>query len=203
MRKQHEHPIVLEDKKQCTQCKNFKLFSEFHKYSKSPDGYKHFCKACVKKYDQEENEPNLIFPKKYREDGKIHCRNCGGYFEESEMKQSKVGMYKGLTYCIDCAPLLGHIRNIGRYGLTIDQYHQMLEDQNYSCRICGLSETTYRKRLSVDHDHNCCPTDKSCGKCVRGLLCHHCNMGLGAIKDDKVLLQKMISYLENFSDFGV
>ena len=33
MRKQHEHPIVLADKKQCTKCKNFKVFSDFHKFA--------------------------------------------------------------------------------------------------------------------------------------------------------------------------
>jgi hypothetical protein len=195
MRKQHEHPVVLIDKKQCTKCKNFKIFSDFHKYSKSPDGYKHFCKTCVKEYDQIENEPNLAFPKKYNKDGKIHCRHCGEYFEESQMKQSKVGMYKGLTYCLECAPLLSHIRKVRSYGITLEQYHQMLEDQDYSCKICGLKESTYRKRLSIDHDHKCCPGTKSCGKCIRGLLCSQCNSGLGSAKDSIEILQKMIEYL--------
>jgi hypothetical protein len=195
MRKQHEHPIVLADKKQCTQCKNFKIFSDFHKYAKSPDGYKHFCKQCVREYDQAEDDPRRIFPRKLNEKGEVHCRNCGEYFKENKMKQSKNGMYKGLSYCLDCAPLLNHIRNVRSYGITLEQYHQMLEDQNYACKICGLKESTYRKRLSIDHDHSCCPGIKSCGKCVRGLLCHHCNAGIGNAKDSVEILQTMIEYL--------
>jgi hypothetical protein len=195
MRKQHEHPIVLEDKKQCTKCKNFKIFSDFHKYAKSSDGYKHFCKQCVREYDQNEDDSRRIFPRKINENGDIHCRNCGEYFKEHEMKQSKIGKYKGLCYCLTCAPLLNHIRNVSRYGITIEQYHQILEDQNYACKICGLKEDSYRKRLSIDHDHLCCPGERSCGKCVRGLLCHKCNMALGAINDDVKILQTMIEYL--------
>lgn len=30
----------------------------------------------------------------------------------------------------------------------------------------------------VDHDHKCCSGDKSCGKCVRGILCPGCNTGM-------------------------
>jgi Pyruvate/2-oxoacid:ferredoxin oxidoreductase delta subunit len=204
MRKQHEKPVIIKDKKQCTQCKVFKLFSEFHKFGKSPDGYKHFCKECVRKYDQNENDAIRIFPRKLDSSGNIHCRNCGEYFPENEMKQSKNGMYKGLSYCTTCAPILRHTRNIERYGLTMEQYHKLLEDQNYGCKICGLKESTYRKRLSVDHDHSCCPGSRSCGKCVRGLLCHHCNAALGNSKDNVETLQKMINYLKhNFSENAV
>jgi len=30
----------------------------------------------------------------------------------------------------------------------------------------------------------------------RGLLCHHCNRGMGALKDDPKLLRKVLKYLE-------
>jgi len=70
----------------------------------------------------------------------------------------------------------------------------MLEDQAGVCAICGLINENGRM-LAVDHDHSCCPGDRSCGKCVRKLLCGDCNMGLGKFKDDVELLAKAISYL--------
>jgi hypothetical protein len=182
--------------KQCTNCKEFKETTNFHKYSKAQDKLKPWCKVCVREYDLAEDDPRRIFPKKYNEERKIHCRNCGKYFKEKEMKKVKNGMYKGLSYCLECAPLLGHIRNVRRYGITIEQYHKMLKDQDYSCKVCDLKESTFRKRLSIDHDHNCCPGETSCGKCVRGLLCHHCNSALGNAKDSIEILQKMIEYLK-------
>lgn len=182
--------------KRCTKCEVFKDTSEFHKWSKAQDGLKLHCKLCVRKYDQIENDELRKFPRKVNEHGQIHCRNCGEYFEEDSMKTKKNGIYAYLTYCNECAPLLSHIRNIRQYGITIDQYHQMLKNQNYSCKICGEKDSSYRNRLSVDHDHSCCPGIKACGQCVRGLLCHHCNAALGNAKDSIERLQKMIDYLK-------
>lgn len=47
----------------------------------------------------------------------------------------------------------------------------------------------------MDHDHACCADkNKSCGKCVRGLLCHNCNIALGHIERR---LQLARSYLNS------
>ena len=57
------------------------------------------------------------------------------------------------------------------YGISLDDYNRMLEDQLYSCAICGNSKAGVRGKYNtfcVDHDH-------STGK-VRGLLCYSCNV---------------------------
>jgi len=67
-----------------------------------------------------------------------------------------------------------------RYNMTVEDYDLMLAEQGGHCAICPNREIDNGGRmLSVDHDHQCCPTDRSCGKCVRGLLCLRCNNSLG------------------------
>ncbi len=58
---------------------------------------------------------------------------------------------------------------LARYGITIEDYSQLLGSQGGGCAICGTTPTN--KRLAVDHCHNT-------GK-IRGLLCMTCNMQLG------------------------
>ena len=68
-----------------------------------------------------------------------------------------------------------------RYNLTFDQYNQFLEKQNYRCANfdCQSLFSKEGNPPHIDHDHSCCPGRISCGKCVRGLLCAGCNVGIG------------------------
>lgn len=52
------------------------------------------------------------------------------------------------------------------------------------CLICNSDE-----KLVVDHDHK---TEK-----IRGMLCNHCNRGLGHFRDNQELLEKAKDYLKN------
>lgn len=72
------------------------------------------------------------------------------------------------------------------YGITTAQYESLLERQSGRCATCREPETARHqngtiKRLAVDHDHACCPGQKSCGKCIRGLLCQRCNVAAGIL----------------------
>lgn len=89
-----------------------------------------------------------------------------------------------------------------RYGLSPDRVAAMLADQAGLCLVCGRELFLWsevRKHADtacVDHDRRCCPRDGSCGKCVRGLLCSPCNMGLGLLGDDAGRLARAIAYLK-------
>jgi hypothetical protein len=72
-----------------------------------------------------------------------------------------------------------------RYGITEDDYHKMVKDQQCKCKICGNKP---QKPLYVDHCHET--------KRIRGLLCHQCNVALGHMNDDPQRLEKAISYLK-------
>lgn len=80
------------------------------------------------------------------------------------------------------------------YGITAAQYDAMLAAQGGGCAICTEQCSTGR-RLAVDHDHSCCPGEKTCGKCIRGLLCGACNQGIGKLRDSPRLLIAAASYL--------
>lgn len=88
-----------------------------------------------------------------------------------------------------------HRRNknyIRFYGITLDQYNEMLMSQNNSCAICKTPQVEgTKKRLCIDHCHD--------SKIVRGLLCYECNFALGKFKDDVNLLKAAIEYLEKQS----
>lgn len=79
------------------------------------------------------------------------------------------------------------------YNININQLDYILKLQNGKCRICNSIITT----PYVDHDHKCCPGIKSCGECIRGILCRDCNSGIGFLKDDIKLLSNAIDYLED------
>lgn len=77
-----------------------------------------------------------------------------------------------------------------RYGITIDDYERMLDEQGGRCAICATDVPGSRNKVwSVDHCHT---INK-----VRGLLCAHCNWGLGHFKDDPDRLRAAASYLQN------
>lgn len=68
------------------------------------------------------------------------------------------------------------------YGLTPELFHRLLAAQDYACAMC---HEPFREDepICIDHDHNCCKAEKrSCGECVRGLLCLSCNTALGIIE---------------------
>lgn len=64
------------------------------------------------------------------------------------------------------------------HGITEQQFLRLLEDQGFGCALCGERSALRGRvtRLSVDHDHDCCSGKTGCPRCVRGLLCHRCNV---------------------------
>lgn len=95
------------------------------------------------------------------------------------------------------------------FGITAERYQQMFDAQ-YGLCFCGrklISRLDESRELRqgmrgtsvmvtrVDHDHRCCPGSKTCGKCVRGLLCSDCNLLLGKARDDEKILLKAVGYL--------
>jgi hypothetical protein len=74
------------------------------------------------------------------------------------------------------------------YGITIEDYSRMFENQGGVCAICKRPGDGRWSQLCVDHDH-------VTGK-VRELLCIRCNMILGRVNDNPLLLYGLATYLK-------
>lgn len=72
-----------------------------------------------------------------------------------------------------------------KYGLTVEEYEAFMA---VGCAICGTHESQDGRAMSIDHCH-------VSGK-PRGVLCGHCNKGLGLFLDRPDLLRKAAIYLE-------
>ncbi len=70
-----------------------------------------------------------------------------------------------------------------KYGLTLEEFDEMLAAQGGRCAICGKPDPD-----NVDHDH-------VTGR-VRGILCWNCNVGVGQFEDDIERLIAATSYLD-------
>ena len=73
-----------------------------------------------------------------------------------------------------------------RFGISVEQYEELLGGSDGRCGICGRAESRDR-RISLDHDHETGD--------LRGFLCWRCNVLLGHIGDDPELLERAAAYL--------
>lgn len=73
-----------------------------------------------------------------------------------------------------------------KFGITPEQYDAIASAQGKLCAICRKACITDRK-LAVDHCHT---TNR-----IRGLLCNNCNIGLGKLRDDPIILERALAYL--------
>jgi hypothetical protein len=91
-----------------------------------------------------------------------------------------------------------------RYGSNAaEHYDEQLKKHRGCCAICSRK----MKTLHQDHDHRCCQPvrtksglirPKSCGECLRGLLCNRCNFFLGYLESDPTLYRRALRYLEKW-----
>jgi len=87
------------------------------------------------------------------------------------------------SWCRACRAVYRSESCRGRYRNTISDAALIdLKASTKQCVICGDNG-----KLVVDHDHQT-------GQ-VRGMLCNHCNRGLGHFRDDPTLLEFAAQYL--------
>lgn len=154
--------------KTCTLCQTEKFLADFHRNSYAKDGHQSRCKECARR----------IARQHYAENTEHHKKLSKAYIQERPELRKKIR----LKYM---------------YNLEWEDYLAMFHAQGGTCYICN-QECTKFPGLSVDHDHRCCPGDRSCGKCVRRLLCDACNNGLKFFRDNADRMRVAANYIEKF-----
>jgi predicted nucleic acid-binding Zn-ribbon protein len=157
----------------CCVCKFEKDLTEFRKDKGQPLGRMYGCKDCCKKKFKKWYHGNPELAKQMRD-------------SKSEYRKQYYESEKGVS--VNRASWLKT-----NYNLSLDDYQQMLNEQNGVCAICGKtaeSKSVRVKNLSVDHDH--------VTNSVRGLLCTPCNRALGMFEDNIDILKSAVNYLSKF-----
>ena len=116
------------------------------------------------------------------------CRDCGETKPRSAYYKNKTKPDGLQTWCKSCHDTRMRRNGLKRlYGITEDDYDEMYRAQRGCCWICGVHQSTLKRRLNVDHDHE--------SGDVRALLCCNCNKGIGLLGDDPKTVQQAANYL--------
>jgi len=145
--------------------------------------HKKYCPKCKKVKDLDEFSTMKVR-------GKIasHCRECNRemlneYYDTENGKKIKKQQYVRNKTTYKNSTLKR------KFGISLDEYNQILIKQGGGCAICGKTEKENKKMLAVDHCHE---TNKN-----RSLLCSSCNICIGFIEKNKLDIDAIKNYLTN------
>ena len=144
--------------KYCITCKSVKHPNEFHKPNKKQCNRR--CKDCACRIKRERHLSSS-YSEKRKEYNRLRRRRSNPGMDDHRYRNGN--------------------------GMTLEQYNQMLENQQGKCAICGGGREKQKYSFSVDHCH-------ATGK-IRGILCSNCNAGLGFFKDNPQSLTNALTYL--------
>ena len=152
------------------------------------------CKAKSRSHYQKNkdaiNAKRKEYFAKYREEHREKIRLDGKKYVYDDVKSAKRRQHYQ-TYKERDKPKNRKARLKKEYGITPEQYDEMLKCQDNRCAICERHQSEFKIRLAVDHCHHT-------GK-VRGILCSDCNKSLGGFKDGVGMLNKATAYLQRES----
>ena len=165
----------------CTVCGISKALLEFALSNRAKDGLHTFCKACKSAKSREWYRAN---PERQK------ARNKRRYITHgADMRAKARAWYERNKEHVNDLQRRWALKK--RFGLTLEQYDALSAAQGGLCAVCLQRPKAYhtsRRPLRIDHCHET--------RLVRGLLCHHCNVGIGHFFDSPELLRAAATYLD-------
>lgn len=179
--------------KLCKKCKVSKPLCVFRSNSRKPDGRDIYCRQCRaaqqrnwrKKYPEKNRAAQL------RLNERRNSRRANDSEYRKAYNEARRLQYHALSP--EEKKRRGKHNHLKGYGLTPEQYHELLRSQNFCCAICQTPLKQIDRgwgkgrKHHIDHDHET-------GK-VRGVLCSTCNVGIGHLGDSIEGLERALKYL--------
>lgn len=165
----------------CSRCGERKPRDEFADHACSNDGKSPRCRPCATEHIREWRSRNL-------EHARDLARGSQRRRAQQPLTKDKMREYNKRAQLKK------------KYGMTPEQFEEMLREQNGRCSICSVevkANIAYAPGVSratmacVDHCH-------TTGR-IRSILCNKCNRGIGMFGDDTGLLEKAIAYLNRWA----
>lgn len=164
--------------KQCTMCGEVKRLDDYHSSIATPDGKQSRCKVCKLKANKKWRDSNR---------GKVALAKKNYAIRNWEAIREHRRRYMA-SRKVEASEYRRRWNLAKRYGLTIDQFTEILDSQGGCCAVCGAKEV----RQVVDHDHET--------GMVRGILCVRCNVSIGGLGDTVDGVMRALKYLEKANE---
>lgn len=191
----------------CSTCKEEKILTcKNFRYRKDYNSFQNQCRLCGNKINKQWKQDN---PEKFKLSNENWAKNNQDKIQEYEKSEHRKQMNKeynkqwrqnnpnyGKEYYSkpENKERQWSTQILKLYNITSEQYYEMEKQQNNCCKICKTKNPGGSgKRWAIDHYN-----DEYNKPIVRGLLCSHCNQGMGHFKHDTLLLEEVIKYLKSF-----
>ena len=169
---------------ECQRCGRHALPGDFPRSSNRPTGRFPYCTPCSRERKREDywKDPVKVRSQRMASHRRHRDRRLA---EMRERYRANPGYYHDATR----AAYL-----VRAYGITVEQFNDLVDQQAGLCGICSRPETDVDRRtgktrkLAVDHCHET-------GE-IRGLLCRKCNTALGLLGDEEDSVLAVLAYLD-------